>query len=650
MVFEKDVTNAAVVLLTSLLIVLGACQDTPVSAPGTDVSDVQANTDAPADTEGSKDTASPLDGSEVTGSEDAEDASDTVDGGDSDEADVPPSADTTPPEDTTPPVVTSCNDGIDNDGDGLVDWQHDLGCYGAEDQTEEALSRAEEAGWTTYDPSPDTQIVYVSSSDGDDATAVIGDPTQPFKTVAAGVAALRDGMPDWLLLKRGDHWEEALSDTKWQLQGPTPEAPMVIASYGDKTERPRLDTGVDYGFKIGPESHSNLSILGIYFRSHHRDPASPSFISHPGNPAFLRVGPGGDLLIEGCQFRYYRTLTLNTGSDPMPTNIAFRRNVVRDHYSPTDERSQGLYGTSVDGLLIEENIFDHNGWNKEIEGAHATKYNHNTYLSHVHNLVFRNNVYLRASSIGCKIRSDVTGGTTGITMEGNLVVEGEIGFALGGEGDAPKRFEDITIRDNVLLHIGRSNPTGRDFAWAVTVAAVDGADIRDNHILHNPWVTAIGIGIVGLGVENVTIEDNVVYDYNGGLLRFAADTGWGDISAKANILQSVNGGGAIIKHLGPIEAVFYASNQYYTPNSHWYHTDGGYLDYATWLGDTGELGSTDTQLSFTDPDRNLASYHESIGKEGTYEAFLEAVVLQRRHHWDPAYTAEAVNAYLRAGF
>src|ERR1044071_5085073 len=28
---------------------------------------------------------------------------------------------------------TQCNDGIDNDGDGLVDFQYDVGCYGAAD-------------------------------------------------------------------------------------------------------------------------------------------------------------------------------------------------------------------------------------------------------------------------------------------------------------------------------------------------------------------------------------------------------------------------------------------------------------------------------------------------------------------------------------
>ena len=45
-----------------------------------------------------------------------------------------------------------CDDGIDNDGDGLVDWEYDLGCYSASDTTEGALTREQENGWTTIDP------------------------------------------------------------------------------------------------------------------------------------------------------------------------------------------------------------------------------------------------------------------------------------------------------------------------------------------------------------------------------------------------------------------------------------------------------------------------------------------------------------------
>lgn len=74
-------------------------------------------------------------------------------------------------------------------------------------------------GWTRFSPSADSRIIYVSDSDGDDATgkvygqsdrAVSADPRnpsrdiKPFKTFSAAFKHTRDGYPDWILLKRGD--------------------------------------------------------------------------------------------------------------------------------------------------------------------------------------------------------------------------------------------------------------------------------------------------------------------------------------------------------------------------------------------------------------------------------------------------------------
>ena len=58
------------------------------------------------------------------------------------------------------------------------------------------------AGWSTFTASADSQIIYVSSSIGDDTNDCLSE-TAPCKTMSAGVALLRDGMPDWLLLARG---------------------------------------------------------------------------------------------------------------------------------------------------------------------------------------------------------------------------------------------------------------------------------------------------------------------------------------------------------------------------------------------------------------------------------------------------------------
>src|SRR6266478_3333053 len=52
-------------------------------------------------------------------------------------------------------------------------------------------------GWTLVTPSPDSRIIYVSSSTGNDANSGLS-RFAPLKTIAKGESLLRDGMPDWL--------------------------------------------------------------------------------------------------------------------------------------------------------------------------------------------------------------------------------------------------------------------------------------------------------------------------------------------------------------------------------------------------------------------------------------------------------------------
>src|SRR5690606_16339245 len=59
------------------------------------------------------------------------------------------------------------------------------------------------SGWTVVEPSVDTRTIYVSSSAGDDSNDGLSAATAK-RTIHAAKSLLRDGSPDWLLLKRGD--------------------------------------------------------------------------------------------------------------------------------------------------------------------------------------------------------------------------------------------------------------------------------------------------------------------------------------------------------------------------------------------------------------------------------------------------------------
>ncbi len=80
-------------------------------------------------------------------------------------------------------------------------------------------------GWTVLSPSTDTQLLFVSSVDGDDVTGqayapsdhVIGPnpfhssgEVKPYRTIRAALKVAREGHPGWVLLRRSDVWHEGI--------------------------------------------------------------------------------------------------------------------------------------------------------------------------------------------------------------------------------------------------------------------------------------------------------------------------------------------------------------------------------------------------------------------------------------------------------
>lgn len=64
----------------------------------------------------------------------------------------------------------------------------------------------------------------------------------------------------------------------------------------------------------------------------------------------------------------------------------------------------------------------------------------------------------------------------------------------------------------------------------------------------------------------------------------------------------------------------------------------------------GSAGQKDDKGPFVDPERSVASYNGTLGGEATFEAFANEVRKQSKTNWRKEYTAQAVNAYIRAGF
>ena len=413
---------------------------------------------------------------------------------------------------------SQCNDGIDNDGDGLVDWQYDLGCYGATDNTEgNAATVALDNGWTVFETSGDSLIIYVSNSKGNDSNDGLS-PSKPVKTITKGASLVRHGYHDFLLLKRGDTWTSSgLGKFK---SGKDKDHPIVIASYGNSTKRPHvklLDTFIGHS----SQSRSHIALVGLSLIASKMDPQDSNFQGSSVVRGLRLVGGGSNILIEDNKFRYMQ-LTIQSHNGYQYKNISLRRNIVLDAWAPNSTNSksgkaQGLYASGIrNGLLIEENTFDHNGWNEEVAGAGAGMYGHNIYLQKGQdgkNTVVRGNIFTRAASHGLQGRS-------GGLFEDNLFVQNTYGLLIGGTDPLPSGTTGYA-RDNVILEGKRMDPNDDTIPQTAAVVGlgIGNTDVGTLKVEGNIVANRIESGI-NKGIKDqpgAIYVDNIQYDWGGGI-------------------------------------------------------------------------------------------------------------------------------------
>lgn len=529
-------------------------------------------------------------------------------------------------------------------------------------------------GWTIFTPSTDTRIMYVSSSSGNDTTAQyysaadtnIGanafKPSgiiKPYRTIAAAYANVRTNYPDWILLKKGDTWYAKLPGAK---QGRSLTEPMLYGAYGpDTSARPLLKTGSNQMISICCSNNSYLAIVGIHAYAHTRNPNSSEYVGPTGAEGIRRYGLGRGLHIEDCWFRFYETNVLQTGTDKV-TNVVFRRNVVTDNYS-TVAHSQGVYAANIDTFLMEENVFDHNGWfiqqigtGNDKDSGQATFYNHNTYLVDMKNTTIRNNIFSRASSMGNKFTANSgPGSASDITIDNNLYIDGEIGIGIGGNDAVnPYRFKNISIVNNVMMDIGRSQPTNRTLSWYLSMDDWDGGNVQKNLFLHQPRFVlgnTFAIDLIGV-TRNVTIQENIIHGmYTGGeLLHFRDKTTMQNIVFKNNNVQS-SYNSRLVDAPDSLYNYTFQGNTYYSgkASNDWFKIGGINNGFSAWQTTSAETGAVQ-QYSFPDSSRTIETYHASLGKTATIEAFIAEAIQQSKNNWRHQYTACVVNNYMRTGF
>ncbi|GEM_PF-2090999 len=552
------------------------------------------------------------------------------------------------------------------------------------------------AGFTTLLPSAETRFIFVSSSSGNnDNSGTL--PDSPVKTLAYALSIVRDGKPDWVLLKKGDVWKESFGELN--KSGPSADQPIVIASYGFSGTRPQVEI---QGKVPNSDTDPKKPNAAIEF-DNARNVAFVDIELASNRVGGINTGAGimlghvkgfQNLLIEGVKIEGFQYNISSAVPDKLGIigaygkNLKIRRSVIVGAYHPSGGKAQGVYLAGIDGILIEDTVFSHNGW---LEGgelpsrlnppgsvkANAGGPNHNAYLQYdnsVHTTV-KNTMFLDGAWNGMQVRN-------GGKITDNLFVQNNHGL-LVGIGD--KNIQNEIVRNVILATephtLDSANNKPKPGTGLEIVPMAKGL-IKDNiiansanasltyglrvsrEVAYKGSVPQFNVDLVKRYVPsmNVLLENNIVYK-NG--VSFYNDAGnlAGDIPKSAKVsnndFQSYADNNCFFQSGSKnLSGDSYTSNTFncngaseqyvIRPTSSQPRQN---MNFATWQI-TFDPGRTNTErvTTYGNPNRSVAEYNGAIGGGANYAAFVNEAVKQSKANWRSSYTAMAVNKYIAYGF
>jgi hypothetical protein len=524
-------------------------------------------------------------------------------------------------------------------------------------------------GWTvvTLNTAVGDRAVYVSSS-GTDAAGRGFTDTTPVKTLSYARGLIRDNTGDQLLLKRGDIWTGQNFGT-WTKDGRSASEPVVIGTYGTGA-RPLVKTGASTAFNTEANGVAHIVIQGIQFYANSRDPANGT----PNTTAVEGIrlpGLANDVTIEDVDISFYGTnISLGNfyGSN---SDLVVRRSIVRDAYAIDPTHSNGLFVSVTNGVTVEENVFDHNGWHATVAGAGSTIFNHNVYVQvDSSNLVVRKNVFARGASHGLQARP-------GGIVEDNTFIDNAIGMSFGLVNGAhhPKTGGVTgTVARNTFLGGAAitEGPAAGDRGIGIQIGNILSADITDNVFAHYTAGTVKNVaievtipdpddnGYKGIGLNDLTFERNVVYDWNKGMyINPSYDPNPPDDNDHLDIVNFTFRNNDVqalatteVLNIGSFNTTTepFSNNQYGsaagTPQA---RVSGVNQNLSTWIA-SNETGSSVGSVTYSDPNRSAGSYANTLGVGTTTTAYLNAAKQQSNGNWNDNRTGEALSDYVRGGF
>ena len=532
------------------------------------------------------------------------------------------------------------------------------------------------AGWTVVTPPKDARVIYVSSSTGDNANSGTS-PAGPLKTIAAGISLLRDGTGDQLLLRRGDTWHESLG--MWRKSGRSASEPLVVGAYGTG-DRPLLMTGAGPGFSTGASSSpevDHVDLIGLHFYANARDPASPSFRTTENVSGLQLMARTDGLLIEDCSVQAYGTNVVIQEPHGPVKNVTIRRSAILDAYA-VSAHSQGIFADGVSGLTLEENVFDHNGWNDAVKGAAPTIFNHDAYLTNTTSgVVVHGNVFANAASHGLQARGRRRRAGQRLPRRphrprlrhGQWLARHARRRQRGRQRQRLHRHPRHQRRQARHRHAGGQHPPRRrhDRQQQHLLRRHPGRHRRRPALAGSQGFPAISLTYgnnlenpgQAVGLNDLTVQGNIVYRWSAGLsVQGGVQPGGSGLKAlnrlsfRDNDFQKIRNG-PIIQHAGALDSSeeTWSGGRYDGTGSpsYWVTVEHRAESISHW-DDKTDAGGRAMKPAYADPARSAASYDASLGGDGTTDGFLAVARTQSSQTWQPQFTAAGLIQNVRDGF
>lgn len=500
---------------------------------------------------------------------------------------------------------------------------------------EKSAFKPAEQDWTQFERLPDARVIYVSTSTGSDTNR--GDTIEePVRSLERALQQVRSGTGDWLLLRAGDTWEDNFGVL--EKSGASGKHPFLIGAYGEGP-RPVIRPGDKAALRVLNKRVEHVAIVGLRFEA-------------PENPIAKRasgmslLGPLDDMLIEDCVFQgFAMNLNMNAYAGPV-RNIRLRRtfildslNLGEDHYEIKSGHSSGLFANKIEGLSIEECVFDQNGWREGVKGAERSKFNHNVYIQfNCSDVIFRKSISARASNSAIMVRC-------GGIVEDNLVLASPSAIAIGSNKGDGIMYRG-TVRNNVILHSTDLGESGQ--GWGITMTRTESSLVENNIVAHARGKSARALAYVN-ATRNATARGNIAYRTGSPFLL--SDT-LENVALHDNVLVTPDKDTAALRVQGKSDKD--ALRRGMTGNR--FFVDPNISDDA--LMRTSQRDMDRNGLKYTDVrndalcklSRTIETYQESLSGKSGLDGFLHEVRNQSRNHWRSELQAVTVNAYFRESF